>query len=105
MRINVYAEELTNRVEIVSKLVEGNTFTGLRFWLALPVTQQVQTSSGPVQAQIKGPFLHGPDDDDSAAITFWSDQPAEDLASLLDTARAALRKHLATLPKAEPGHG
>lgn len=34
MRVNVYAEEMTDRVEIVEK----GEFTGLRFYLELPVT-------------------------------------------------------------------
>ena len=33
MRVNVYAEELTDRIEIVSKEIDGQTFTGLRFYL------------------------------------------------------------------------
>jgi hypothetical protein len=24
--------------------------------------------------QVRGPFLHGPDDDDSSAVTFWGKQ-------------------------------
>ena len=38
MRVNVYAEEMTNRIEIVSKTIEGQQFTGLRLYLELPVT-------------------------------------------------------------------
>ena len=64
MRVNIYAEEITDRVEIISKEIEGQTFTGVRFYLELPVTLQGGS-------QVSGRFLHGPDDDDSAAVTFW----------------------------------
>lgn len=60
MRINVYAEEITDRVERVSK----NGFVGYRMYLALPVTMG--------NAQVSGPFMHHPGDDDSSAITFWA---------------------------------
>lgn len=65
MRVNIYAEEMTNRIELVSKTDnERNIFTGIRFYMYLPVT----TSSG---ENVEGPFLHRPGDDDSAAVTFW----------------------------------
>ncbi len=38
MRVNVYAEEMTDRVEIISKEIEGQKFTGLRLYLELPVS-------------------------------------------------------------------
>jgi len=63
MRVNVYAEELTNRVEIVEKRVGGTKFTGLRFYLELPVTVKRE---GGVNIY-KGPFQHHEGDDDSAA--------------------------------------
>ena len=63
MRVNVYAEETTDRVEIVSKTIDGQVFTGVRFYLELPATVNGQ--------QHQGPFLHRADDDDSAAVTFW----------------------------------
>ena len=63
MRVNVYAEEMTDRVEIISKEVDGNTFTGLRFYLELPATVNGE--------QYQGPFMHRPGDDDSSAVTFW----------------------------------
>jgi hypothetical protein len=63
MRVNVYAEELTDRVEIVSKEIDGHTYTGVRFYLELPVTKGGE--------QITGPFIHHPGDDDSSAVTFW----------------------------------
>lgn len=59
MRVNIYAEEMTDRVELVSK----NGFTGIRFYLELPATVHGQ--------EFKGPFIHHPGDDDSSAVTFW----------------------------------
>ena len=64
MRINIYAEEMTDRVELISKKTDDGEFTGVRFYLELPVT----TPSG---ENIKGPFIHHPGDDDSSAVTFW----------------------------------
>ena len=64
MRINVYAEEMTDHIELIEKTTEDGTFTGLRFWLHLPVTQ----ADG---SQSQGPFIHKPGDDDSSAVTFW----------------------------------
>ncbi len=64
MRVNIYAEEITSRVEIVEKEVEGQKFTGLRFYLELPCTD----GDG---MQHRGPFIHRPGDDDSSAVTFW----------------------------------
>jgi hypothetical protein len=61
MRVNVYTEEITNRVELVKKTVEdtGEKFYGVRFFLASP------------------PELHRKDqgDDDASSVTFWSDKP------------------------------
>jgi len=56
MRVNIYAEELTHRTEIVTKKVEGKTFYGIRLYLWFPGL---------------GPFIHREGDDDSSAITFW----------------------------------
>lgn len=89
MRVNVYAEEMTDRVEIVTKTVDGREFTGLRFWLELPVTMQ-QPGVEPFQA--KGPFMHRPDDDDSSAVTFWGKQ---DLRQVLQKAIEILDAHYA----------
>ena len=36
MRVNIYAEEMTERVEIISKEIDGHRFTGLRLYLELP---------------------------------------------------------------------
>ncbi len=59
MRVNIYGEELTDEVELVTKEVTDDTFGtrtfyGLRVFLKSP------------------PELHAhPDDDDRSAITFW----------------------------------
>jgi hypothetical protein len=79
MRVNIYAEELTERVKIVTKQVDGQVFTGVRFYLELPITVNGK--------QLKGPFMHHPGDDDSAAVTFWGKR----------TLREALRKALLLL--------
>lgn len=93
MRVNVYAEEMTDRMEIISKVVDGVTFTGLRFYLELPVSTPV-TLDGQHQGytQHKGPFLHRPGDDDSSAVTFWGKQ---DLRSTLRKALEELDKYYA----------
>jgi hypothetical protein len=82
MRVNVYAEEMTNRVTIVTKEVNGQVFTGLRIYLELPVTRG--------QMQVSGPFLHGDGDDDSSAVTFWG---KSDLIPVLQQAINLLEFH------------
>lgn len=73
MRVNIYAEEMTDKVELIEKTNKDGTFTGIRFWLELPVTQPVNHPHlGVVDVeQVKGPFMHHPGDNDSAAVTFW----------------------------------
>lgn len=83
MRVNVYAEEMTDRLEIISKEIEGQQFTGLRMYLELPVTM-------PDGQQAAGPFMHHPGDDDSAAVTFWGKR---DLRDVLRKALAMLDAH------------
>lgn len=104
MRVNVYAEEMTDRIEIISKTIEGQVFTGLRMYLELPVTVGGQGShrseEGPPvyeptsgdPAQIAGPFMHRPGDDDSAAVTFWGKR---DLRDVLRKMLAELDAHYA----------
>lgn len=82
MRVNVYAEEITQRIEIVTKEKDGEVFTGVRFYLELPVTVHNDYPGGKTR-QIKGPFMHHPDDDDSAAVTFWG---KKDLRKALEKA-------------------
>lgn len=64
MRVNVYAEELSQDIEIIEKTTPDGTFTGLRMYLYLPVTDENGYNRS-------GKFMHRPGDDDSAAITFW----------------------------------
>lgn len=106
MRVNVYAEEMTNRIEIISKEIEGQTFTGLRFYLELPASF---LPGGPIEARneslglrpatiedrsqalhFKAPFIHRPGDDDSSAVTFWGKR---DLRSVLWQALTLLDEH------------
>lgn len=82
MRVNVYAEEMTDRVEIISKVVNGQKFTGVRFYLELPATVKGK--------QYKGPFIHDKDDDDSGAVTFWGKR---DLRKVLQKALNLLDSH------------
>lgn len=84
MRVNVYAEEMTNRLEIISKVIDGHRFTGLRFYLELPATVGGQ--------QYQAPFMHRPGDDDSSAVTFWGKR---DLREVLRAALAMLDSHYA----------
>lgn len=82
MRVNVYAEEMTDRIEIISKEIDGHTFTGLRFYLELPATVG--------DKQYQGPFIHHPGDDDSSAVTFWGKR---DLRDMLCKALLELNEH------------
>lgn len=66
MQVNIYAEEMTDRVKIIGKEIDGHTFTGCRF------------------------YIHRPGDDDSAAVTFWGKR---DLRPLLRRALALLDEH------------
>ena len=97
MRVNIYAEEMTERVEIISKEIDGLTFTAVRFYLELPATIPRRTpgnpdgSDGPTET-VRGPFIHRPGDDDSSAVTFWGKR---DLRPLLKKALAILDEHYA----------
>ena len=88
MRVNIYAEELTDRVELVSKTIDGREYTAVRFYLYLPVT--IATGSGP--SNVQGPFIHRAGDDDSSAVTFWG---KKDLRELLRKALNVLDAHYA----------
>jgi hypothetical protein len=84
VRVNVYAEEITQRIEIVEK----NGFTGIRFYLELPVTVPV---AGGVTIH-RGPFQHHQGDDYSAAVTFWG---KKDIRQAFVRAIKALDNHYA----------
>lgn len=88
MRVNVYAEEMTDRVEIISKVIDGREYTGLRFYLELPATVH--------GSEFRGPFIHRPGDDDSAAVTFWGKQ---DLRTVLRYALGLLDNHYDAKPQ------
>lgn len=114
MRVNIYAEEMTDRIEIISKEIDGRTYTGLRFYLELPATDIGQQFTCPecagsgwvggqggdtcrncggiktVPRQIKAPFMHRAGDDDSAAVTFWG---KKDLRKQLEKALSLLEEH------------
>ena len=88
MRVNVYAEEMTDRVEIIAKEIDGQKFTGLRLYLELPVTETyprpAHTDCGTTKTrQVQGPFMHRPGDDDSAAVTFWGKRDLRDVLMLM----------------------
>jgi hypothetical protein len=54
MRINVYAEELTRDVEIITKIVDDRKFYAVRLYL-----------------HSANELHHSEKDDDRSAITFW----------------------------------
>ena len=83
MRVNIYAEEMSEDIEIIAKEIDGRNFTGLRFYMYLPVTEAGGT-------QVRGKFLHRIGDDDSAAVTFWGKR---DLRIVLRKALALLDEH------------
>lgn len=82
MRVNVYAEEMTDRVELITKEIDGQKFTAVRFYLELPATVDGKT--------YRGPFVHRPGDDDSGAVTFWGKR---DFRDVLRKALALLDEH------------
>lgn len=100
MRVNVYAEELTDQVSLATKEIEGRTFTALRFHLALPasfinsnpnIAPRPATVKDTEQAtHYRAPFIHHPGDDDSAAVTFWGKR---DMRPLLRKALELLDQH------------
>lgn len=83
MRVNVYAEEITQKIELVQKTTEAGSFIGIRFFLELPVTIPMEDGRGMMKYQ--GPFIHKPADD-SSAVTFWGKRDFRDvLQKALDT--------------------
>lgn len=90
MRVNVYAEEMTDRLKIITKEIDGHKFTGLRFYLELPVTIGHTPDGEPINKS--GPFEHRKGDDDSSAVTFWGKR---DLRTALRQALALLDSHYA----------
>ena len=79
MRVNIYSQELTNEVNVISKLSNtGITYSAIQFMLH------------------SSPKLHStPDDDDRSAVTFWlpkSKDRREVLAQAFESAANAVRK-------------
>lgn len=107
MRVNVYAEEMTQRVEIIEKVIDGRTFTGVRFYLELPGSYVRDAATGERRpARIDdtqqavhdhAPFIHHPGDDDSAAVTFWG---KTDLRKVLSVALEKLDDYYREVAKA-----
>lgn len=85
MRINIYSEEITPRIEVVHKEAEGRRFIGMRFYLL----------SHPGMH----PPLHG--DDDTSAITFWQ----EGGTGMLELLIAGAQDELRALNAARGGEG
>ena len=83
MRVNVYNEELSDRVVLKEESAEGIRYFGLRFFLELPATVDGK--------QYRGPFQHSPGDDDSAAVTFWSTDKSR-LIKLMQSGLSALEE-------------
>ncbi len=61
MRVNIYAEEITKRIEVVQKTADTTKpFWGLRAYLKSP-----------------SDLHHTADDDDTSAVTFWFENMAD----------------------------
>jgi hypothetical protein len=89
MRINVYSEEITDRIEILQKSTEAGDFVGVRFNLELPVTIPLDTKDPKRgHAVYKGPFKAS-GDDASSAVTFWARLDKADKYDLRKLLRAA----------------
>lgn len=91
MRVNVYAEELTDRVELIHKVIDGREYTAVRFYMELPCTATLPGVTREGQ-NVRGPFIHRPGDDDSAAVTFWGKR---DLRGILAKAIKLIDEHYA----------
>jgi len=80
MKVNIYAEEITNKVSFQRKVANGTTFYGVTFHL----------ESSPV-------LHHSEGDDDSSSVTFWfKDNPTAEL--LMDNFVAAYQRVAFTYP-------
>lgn len=84
MRVNIYAEELTNNVTVVRKEADGHKYVGFRLFLHLPVTINPDgvKDRGQQPSNVVGPFLHRKGDDDSSAVTFWVEEKEESINTL-----------------------
>ena len=82
MRVNIYGEELTNKIEVVKKTVDQRLFVGIRIYLK------------------SHPDLHHSDsDNDESAVTFWVPWIKEKgndfdlLANIFEDAYSLLNEH------------
>jgi hypothetical protein len=89
MRVNVYDAEKTGRVQIVERERGGVNYVGCRFYLELPATVPVKAGTA---LQIAGPYNPTPEQDDSAAVTFWA-REGDDLRPMMRQALGLLDKH------------
>jgi hypothetical protein len=99
MRVNVYAEEMTDRIELISKEIDGRKFVGLRFYLELPATISGSLTASGQTENVSGPFIHRPGDDDSAGVTFWGKR---DLRPMLRKALDLLDTYYASTSMGRP---
>lgn len=89
MRVNVYAEETTDRVEVVYKSNREGEWIGLRFYLELPISYPI---AGGHQVTQRGPTLQAPGGTDrSSAVTFWGKNEGE-LEKLMEKGLYAIRR-------------
>lgn len=72
MRVNLYSEELTDRVELVEKTTPAGHFIGVRFYIYTPVTIKHEGHGEQWKTLHRGPFEKVDNDDDSSAVTFWA---------------------------------
>jgi hypothetical protein len=94
VRVNVYAEELTDRVELITKTIDGREYVAVRFYLELPCTipNRDDFARQASTVNVRGPFTHRPGDDDSAAVTFWGKR---ELRGILSKAIELIDQHYA----------
>src|SRR5262245_48680850 len=85
MRVNLYSEELTRRIEIVEKSTEAGDFVGVRFYIETPVTIRNQHNMTQI---VRGPYEKVDGDDDSSAVTFWTKRA--DCGALKELFRSAV---------------
>jgi hypothetical protein len=69
MRLNVYSDELTDRVEVVNKTTSAGDFIGVRLFIETPITLKNQHGMKQV---VRGPSEPVDGDDDSSAVTLWA---------------------------------
>lgn len=89
MRVNIYAEELTDRVEVVYKSNVQGHWTGIRFYTELPISYPLP---GGHQVTQRGPTIQPPGNEDkSSCVTFWG-KDRDTLESTLRRGIDAIRR-------------